>query len=108
MFHGVRYLKGLTRFINDKYSNVNLQNYSFDNASKRRAKSERIEVRYFGGQDYEKKFETFRRVLGELLYALEVATDPELNKNDYQKKLYKLLASGADAKPEISLTKNKK
>jgi len=108
MFHGVKYLQSLTRFINDKYSNVNLQNYSFDNASKRRSKSERIEVRYFGGQDYEKKFETFRRVLGELLYALEVATDPELNKNDYQKKLYKLLSSGADDKPKLSLTKNKK
>ena len=56
-----------------------------------RRKNERVEVRFFGGQDYHKKFDTFKRVLSELLYAFDVATDPENEKQKYQKKVFRLL-----------------
>ena len=75
----------------DKYANINYSHYKFSNRSIRRAGSERIEIRYFGGEGYEDKIMTFRRVLGELLYALDVATDPEKEKDRYYKKVYKLL-----------------
>lgn len=75
----------------DKYTNINYTHYKFSNRTIRRAGSERIEIRYFGGEGYEDKIMTFRRVLGELLYALDVATDPEKEKDRYYKKVYKLL-----------------
>ena len=77
----------------DKYTNINYSHYKFSNRTIRRAGSERIEIRYFGGEGYEDKIMTFRRVLGELLYALDVATDPEKEKDRYYKKVYKILNS---------------
>lgn len=74
-----------------KNSTVNTTNYNPRNRSVRRKGSERIEVRYFGGENYEKKFDTFQRVLGELLYALDVSTDPEKEKNKFYKSAYKIL-----------------
>lgn len=73
-----------------KYFNINFENYNEKNKTSVRAKSERIEVRYFGGEGYEDKFTVFKRVLGELLYALDVATDAEKEKDLYYKKIYKL------------------
>ena len=75
----------------DKYSAINMSHYVKGNISKIRKSSERIEIRYFGGQDYEKKYDLFKRVLSELLYALDVATDPEKEKQKYQKKVFRLL-----------------
>lgn len=74
----------------DKFANVNLQNVQ---PHKRiiRKKNERIEIRYFGGQDYEKKHDLFKRILSELLYALDVATNPEKEKQKYMKKVYRLV-----------------
>ena len=74
----------------DKFANVNLQNVQ---PHKRilRKKNERIEIRYFGGQDYEKKYDLFKRVLSELLYALDVACDPEKEKQKYMKKVFRLV-----------------
>ncbi len=76
----------------DKFSNVNLQNVQ---PHKRilRKKNERIEIRYFGGQDYEKKYDLFKRILSELLYALDVATDPEKEKQKYMKKVFRLVST---------------
>ena len=42
----------------------------------------------------------FKKVLGELLYALDIATDPEKEKKTYYKKAYKIL--------DLIRTKNKK
>ena len=74
----------------DKGGNINLRHYSPHKRIVRR-KNERVEVRFFGGQDYHKKFDTFKRVLSELLYAFDVATDPEKEKQKYQKKVFRLL-----------------
>ena len=74
----------------DKGGSVNLKHYSSHKRIVRR-KNERVEVRFFGGQDYHKKFDTFKRVLSELLYAFDVATDPEKEKQKYQKKVFRLV-----------------
>ena len=75
----------------DKYSAINMKHYSKGNISKVRKSSERIEIRYFGGQDYEKKYDLFKRILSELLYALDVATDPEKEKQKYMKKVFRIV-----------------
>ena len=93
MSKGLNLLKSIMNsgLVADKYSNFNLANFKHTNRSIRRASSERIEIRYFGGQGYEDKFMLFRKVLGELLYALDIATDPEKEKKTYYKKAYKIL-----------------
>ena len=77
-----------------KYSNVNTTAYRPNNRTIRRKKDERIEVRFFGGEDYHKKYDVFRRVLGELLHAMDVASDPDKEIKKYYKSLYKIINDG--------------
>jgi len=91
-------LFALRSSIGGKFQTVNLSHYSFSNQSKKRGKAERIEIRYFGGEDYEKKFDLFKRIFGELLHALDVATDPEKEKNKYHTKLYRLFNQMSEKK----------
>jgi len=85
------------KMLNDKLKilnrehNINLTGYDFKNRKVQRRGSERIEVRFFGGEDYHKKFDVFRRVLGELLHAMDVATDPDKEIKKYYKSLYKII-----------------
>lgn len=102
MTKGKKFLNSMIYMINDKYSNINMNHYSHRNKTKRRKSSERIEIRYFGGENYERKFSLFKRVLGELLYALDVATDPEKEKNNYYRKVYRLLSS-VEQSPQLKL-----
>jgi len=102
MTKGKKFLNSMIYMINDKYSNINMKHYSQRNKTKRRKSSERIEIRYFGGENYERKFPLFKRVLGELLYALDVATDPEKEKNNYYRKVYRLLSS-VEQSPKLKL-----
>ena len=102
MTKGKQFLNSMIYMINDKYSNINMNHYSHRNKTKRRKSSERIEIRYFGGENYERKFSLFKRVLGELLYALDVATDPEKEKNNYYRKVYRLLSS-VEQSPQLKL-----
>lgn len=74
-----------------KYNNVNTTAYRPNNRTIRRKKDERIEVRFFGGEDYHKKYSVFKRVLGELLHAMDVATDPDKEVKKYYKSLYKII-----------------
>ena len=77
-----------------KYNNVNTTAYRPNNRTIRRKKDERIEVRFFGGEDYHKKYDVFRRVLGELLHAMDVASDPDREIKKYYKSLYKIINDG--------------
>ena len=74
----------------DKYSNINLTHVQ---PHKRvvRKKDERIEIRFFGGENYHQRFDLFKRVLSELLYAMDVATDPEKEKQKYMKKVFRIV-----------------
>ena len=45
---------------------------------------------FFGGEDY-KKYGVFKRVLGELLHAMDVASDPDKEVKKYYKSLYKII-----------------
>jgi hypothetical protein len=102
MSKGKKFLNSMIYMVNDKYSNINMKHYSQRNKTKRRRSSERIEIRYFGGENYERKFPLFKKVLGELLYALDVATDPEKEKNNYYRKVYRLLSS-IEQSPKLKL-----
>ena len=77
-----------------RYRNINFTGYDFKNRKVQRKGSERIEVRFFGGEDYHKKFDTFKRVLGELLHAMDVASDPDKEIKKYYKSLYKIINDG--------------
>ena len=101
MSFGIKVLQSTLRLF-DKYVNINLTHVKHNNHTIRRASSERIEIRYFGGEGYEDKIITFRRILGELLYALDVATDPTKEREKYYKKVYKLLSV---IKPQKEQTK---
>lgn len=51
-----------------------------------------IEFRKMGGIDYHKKYETVKDTVLRYAYVLKLATEPELERKEYQKKLYKLLS----------------
>ena len=74
----------------DKYSNINLTHVQLHRRVVRK-KDERIEIRFFGGENYHQKFDLFKRVLSELLYAMDVATDPEKEKQKYMKKVFRIV-----------------
>ena len=64
---------------NDKYVSVNVKpNY--------------IEVRSAGGEDYIKNVDKIKLTLMRYVRAMSLAADPEAEKNEYAKKVYKLLS----------------
>jgi hypothetical protein len=64
---------------NDKYVSVNIKdNY--------------IEVRSAGGEDYIKNVDKIKLTLMRYVRAMGIAADPEAEKNEYAKKVYKLLS----------------
>lgn len=103
-------IAGLNRMLDvfKKHQNINYSHYNFKNTSIRRASSERIEVRYFGGEGYEKNFPLFRQIFLELLYALDVSTDPEKEKNLYLRRVFNLLNIGNKDEPEKPLSERLK
>jgi hypothetical protein len=62
----------------------------------------RIEFRYLGGADYEKKKAQVLFQLKKYCYLLELGFDNSLRKEEYLKKLYRLLDEKGYFKPEIT------
>ena len=78
-----------------KHSNINLGNVRgpFDRPKRSYnwlKKNERVEVRFFGGENYHLKFDIFKRVFSELLYAFDVACDEKKEKQKYMKKMFRI------------------
>lgn len=69
----------------DKYQSIN-------------PKGEYVEFRSLGNKDYHKKLEEIQAAVGRFAYAYAVAADPNLHREEYLKKLYKLInpAKGTD------------
>ena len=93
---GQNVVQSLLIYMSQKYSNINITHYRYKNKSVRRAASERLEIRYFGGENYHLKLNLFRSTLGSILYALDVASDVTKEQERYRKKLYKLIDSFED------------
>lgn len=97
---GQNLVQSLLIYMSQKYSNINITHYRYTNKSVRRAASERLEIRYFGGENYHLKLNLFRSTLGSILYALDVASDVTKEQERYRKKLYKLIDSFEDMTKE--------
>lgn len=76
-------------FMNTKYQNINYGGLHINYSPEKR----RIEVRYFGGENYEKKLELAKKVLFEILFALEVATDETKMVDEYKTRLLRLMSN---------------
>lgn len=69
----------------DKYQSIN-------------PKGDYVEFRSLGNKDYHKKLEEIQAAVGRFAYAYAAAADPKLHREEYLKKLYKLInpAKGTD------------
>jgi hypothetical protein len=59
-----------------------------------------LEFRAVGGPGYHTRVEEIKRVIGRLVVAIDIASDPEAEKREYAKKLVKLLSKTGVAKDE--------
>lgn len=66
-----------------KHSSINFSHIN-------RAKGPYIEFRAAGGKDYHRRFNDIEEVVGRWLTALEIACNPQMNRNLYLKKIMKL------------------
>jgi len=81
----------------EKYSSVNLSKLFTQGF---------IEFRSAGGANYHKKLKEVKEVLGRLLTAIYIASNPEEEKEEYLKKVSKLVASGKEQRAVNSTTPN--
>jgi hypothetical protein len=67
------------------------QNINFNNIHATDIETRRIEFRYFGGENYEQRYETIKNEIYRVAYALMVTFDPEFNDNEYLKNIIREL-----------------
>lgn len=77
--------------LSGKYSSVNFKNLP-----------KYLEFRVAGGENYHQRVDDIKEVMGRWLSALEIATDPAAEKQEYIKKLVKLLDKTAVSQEQAS------
>jgi hypothetical protein len=73
-----------------KYTSINL-------------KDDYVEFRSMGGEDYIKNLSDIENTIKRYAYAMYIASNPEVERNEYAKKLYKLLSSTQSSQDVIQL-----
>ncbi len=68
----------------DKYNSVNWNN--IDNGD-----TSRIEIRWIGGENYTKNYNKLKNQIGKFAHYLKLALDPDYMKEEYAKKLWRLI-----------------
>lgn len=79
--------------VTEKYSSVNLKHLP-----------EYLEFRAAGGDDYHLRLDDIKELIGRWVSTMELATDPAAARNEYLKKLYKLLDKTSTSKTKAAAT----
>ncbi len=79
----------------DHYNGVNFESWS------RYGKNPHIEFRYLGGSNYHKKEKQILKVMGQYAFIIRLGLDPNLRKEEYIKKLYRLYTQNKDPKKVV-------
>lgn len=76
-------------FVSEKYQSIKLGDYEIHNG--------RIELRFFGGENYEDDFEKVERLIHRALYILHVSKS-DMYEKEYKKALYQIIFNVLDNK----------
>ena len=71
------------KFEYDRHLGINFQNLSENNKY--------IEFRYIGGSDYHKKWDKVKQIVGNYIWNMSIALDPEYKKKEYINKLIRII-----------------
>ena len=82
------------------YATALLQDAKYRTVNLSKLRQGYLEFRTGGNEGYHKKYKQIESDVGRFLTVLELACDPEAEKNEYAKKLAKLFNAGRDAKLE--------
>jgi len=75
------------------------------NLSGAKGKKGRVEFRYLGGEDYERKGANIRQQILRFAYMLELGMNPEFKKNEYIKKMSRFIEKSGKNKTFVNATK---
>ena len=73
----------LHKKVSERHLGINFQNLSENNKY--------IEFRYIGGSDYHKKWDKVKQIVGNYIWNMSIALDPEYKKKEYINKLIRII-----------------
>lgn len=89
-------LEALRKGLDRTASEILANNEGFGKFTSINPKSKYIEFRSAGGEDYSEDIDKLQSTLGRYAQAMWIASHPEAYRDEYQKKLYKLLSESED------------
>jgi hypothetical protein len=96
-----RALDALRSGLNEIASNILASSEGFGKFTTINPKEKYIEFRSAGGEDYSEDIEKLQNTLGRYALAMHIASDPSAQRDEYQKKMYKLLSISEDSTDTI-------
>ena len=100
-----RALDALRSGLNEMASKILASSEGFGKFTTINPKEKYIEFRSAGGENYSENIEKLQNTLGRYALAMHIASDPSAQRDEYQKKMYKLLSlseDGTDTIKELS------
>lgn len=96
-----RALDALRSGLNEMASKILASSEGFGKFTTINPKEKYIEFRSAGGEDYSENIEKLQNTLGRYALAMHIASDPSAQRDEYQKKMYKLLSLSEDSTDTI-------
>jgi Putative amidoligase enzyme len=96
-----RALDALRSGLNEIASKILASSEGFGKFTTINPKEKYIEFRSAGGEDYSENIEKLQNTLGRYALAMHIASDPSAQRDEYQKKMYKLLSISEDSTDTI-------